>query len=470
MASTVKTERLVVHGGGVASRWPGWVLWVKHLLGLDRAIAFTVLARVTQILGSTGTVLLILRFLTPVEQGYYYTLLSLVSLQVIFELGFSFVILQMAAHECAHLTLHRDGRVEGDPVAHARLASVLQKTLRWYLVAAVILCVSLLPVGAYFFSRHASAAAPVAWHGPWTLAVFATAFLFLLNPFFSFLEGCGQVWQVGRMRFAQAILGVAMSWGAFLAHHGLYSPGMVNLGLAAAGLPFLYSRRHLCLGLLRYPAGERAVSWRSEVWPFQWKIAVSWLSVYLSTSVFTPVLFAYRGPADAGRLGMSLGIATYLWTLVLAWMSTKATPFGQMIARGEFDRLDRLFFRTLWQSLAVLTVAAGACEVGLIGLGRFFPQFAARIVSPGIFALILVTTLAVYVVQSLAVYLRAHKNEPFLWQSVGVACLTCGALFLLVPRWGISGVAASYLLCTGVVGLSSAVAIFRARRKVRLEA
>jgi len=446
------------------------VLWVKHLLGLDRAIAFTVLARVTQILGSTGTVLLILRFLTPVEQGYYYTLLSLVSLQVIFELGFSFVILQMAAHECAHLTLHRDGRVEGDPVAHARLASVLQKTLRWYLVAAVILCVSLLPVGAYFFSRHASAAAPVAWHGPWTLAVFATAFLFLLNPFFSFLEGCGQVWQVGRMRFAQAILGVAMSWGAFLAHHGLYSPGMVNLGLAAAGLPFLYSRRHLCLGLLRYPAGERAVSWRSEVWPFQWKIAVSWLSVYLSTSVFTPVLFAYRGPADAGRLGMSLGIATYLWTLVLAWMSTKATPFGQMIARGEFDRLDRLFFRTLWQSLAVLTVAAGACEVGLIGLGRFFPQFAARIVSPGIFALILVTTLAVYVVQSLAVYLRAHKNEPFLWQSVGVACLTCGALFLLVPRWGISGVAASYLLCTGVVGLSSAVAIFRARRKVRLEA
>src|SRR6266404_6212738 len=470
MASTVKTERLVVHGGGVASRWPGWVLWVKHLLGLDRAIAFTVLARVTQILGSTGTVLLILRFLTPVEQGYYYTLLSLVSLQVIFELGFSFVILQMAAHECAHLTLHRDGRVEGDPVAHARLASVLQKTLRWYLVAAVILCVSLLPVGAYFFSRHASAAAPVAWHGPWTLAVFATAFLFLLNPFFSFLEGCGQVWQVGRMRFAQAILGVAMSWGAFLAHHGLYSPGMVNLGLAAAALPFLYSRRHLCLGLLRYPAGERAVSWRSEVWPFQWKIAVSWLSVYLSTSVFTPVLFAYRGPADAGRLGMSLGIATYLWTLVLAWMSTKATPFGQMIARGEFDRLDRLFFRTLWQSLAVLTVAAGACEVGLIGLGRFFPQFAARIVSPGIFALILVTTLAVYVVQSLAVYLRAHKNEPFLWQSVGVACLTCGALFLLVPRWGISGVAASYLLCTGVVGLSSAVAIFRARRKVRLEA
>src|SRR5260370_9192029 len=138
MDSTVKTERLVVHGGGVASRWPGWVLWVKHLLGLDRAIAFTVLARVTQILGSTGTVLLILRFLSPVEQGYYYTLLSLVSLQVIFELGFSVVILQMAAHECAHLTLHRDGRVEGDPVAHARPPSALPKTFPGYLAASLL--------------------------------------------------------------------------------------------------------------------------------------------------------------------------------------------------------------------------------------------------------------------------------------------------------------------------------------------
>src|SRR5712664_1273302 len=349
MASTVKTERLVVHGGGVASRWPGWVLWVKHLLGLDRAIAFTVLARVTQILGSTGTVLLILRFLTPVEQGYYYTLLSLVSLQVIFELGFSFVILQMAAHECAHLTLHADGRVEGDPVAHARLASILQKTLRWYLVAAVILCVSLLPVGAYFFSRHAHKATAVAtglvaWQGPWVVAVLATAVLFLLNPFFSFLEGCGLVWQVGRMRLGQAVLGAGMSWGVLLTHHGLYSPAMVIIGFAVAGLAFLHTWRRLCLVLLRYPVGEQAVSWRSEVWPFQWKIAVSWACTYFTIQIFTPVLFAYRGPAEAGQFGLSLSITTYLSALVIAWMSTKAAPFGQMIARGELQQLKGLFF------------------------------------------------------------------------------------------------------------------------------
>ena len=53
-------------------------------LGIDRAVAFAFMARLAGIAGSTGTVLLIARFLSPVEQGYYYTLLSLVALQPAF--------------------------------------------------------------------------------------------------------------------------------------------------------------------------------------------------------------------------------------------------------------------------------------------------------------------------------------------------------------------------------------------------
>ncbi len=448
-----------------AMGWPQWVVWLKRVLGLDRAIAYTVLARGFQILGSTGTVLLILRFLTPVEQGYYYTLLSLVSLQAVFELGFSFVILQMAAHECARLTLHADGCVEGDAVAHARLASILQKAFRWYLVAAVILCVSLLPAGAYFFSRHARPLSSVAWHGPWAVAVFATAFLFLLNPFCSFLEGCGQVWQVGRMRLGQALLGAAMSWGALLAHHGLYSPGMVNIGYAAAGLAFLYSRRKLCLGLLRYAAREQAVSWRNEIWPFQWKIAVSWIGAYFSFTIFTPIIFAYRGPTEAGQIGMSLSITGYLSTVVLAWMSTKATPFGMLVAQRKFAELDRVFFRTLKQSLTVLLVLLMLTMLSVIGAQYLLPKIAARMAPPPVLALLLLSMISMFVVQSEAVYLRAFRNEPFMWQSAIVAALTTGVALLLAPRWGLVGAGVTYLACTGIVGLLWATAIFQAKRQ-----
>src|SRR5258708_25878113 len=91
---------------------------LPHFIGLDRAIAFTVLGRVVQGLGSVGSVLLIVHFLSAAEQGYYYALWSLVALQALFELGFSFVILQVAAPERAHLQFHSDRTVTRSGTAH----------------------------------------------------------------------------------------------------------------------------------------------------------------------------------------------------------------------------------------------------------------------------------------------------------------------------------------------------------------
>ena len=113
--------------------------WLREVLGLDRAVGFTVLARSWASAGGLVTVALIARFLSPAEQGYYYTFGSLVAMQMVFELGFSFVILQLASHERAQLSISSDYEISGDPISHARLASVIQKSVRWYSVAACLL-------------------------------------------------------------------------------------------------------------------------------------------------------------------------------------------------------------------------------------------------------------------------------------------------------------------------------------------
>jgi hypothetical protein len=441
-----------------------WLAKLRRLTGLDRAIAYTVLARVLQIAGSTGTVLLIVHFLSSVEQGYYYTLFSLVALQTVFELGFSFVIQQLAAHETVHLTLHSDGRIEGDSVAHLRLASVLQKTVRWYLLSSAVMLATLLPAGFIFFSTHMRAGETVLWHGPWIFAVIATVALFMLNPVLSFLEGCGQVRQVAAMRFAQGIAAIVVPWTVLIAHRGLWSPGAVNAGYSLVALAFLWSRRKLLLPLLRHPGGAHAIAWRAEIWPFQWRLGVSFLCSWFTAQIFTPVLFAYRGPVEAGRMGMSMSIAGYLWAMVLPWMSTKATPFGNLIARGELQALDTLFFRTLKQSLAAVAISAALCMAGIELLQHAAPRLATRMVPPQLFALLLLAGLSVFVVQSLAIYLRAHKREPFLWQSLLVAGMTSGGALLFIPHWGLSGAAITYFVCTGIVGLSFASVIFLKRR------
>src|SRR6185312_15928016 len=108
----------------------------------------------------------------------------------------------------------------------------------------------------------------------------------------------GYVKQVAGLRMTQAIVGIGTAWSAFLVHRGLYSPAMLILGNIATALFFLWKYRRLLAGLLCYPARRDAVSWRAEVWSFQWKIAVSWLCSYLMAQLFVPALFLLRSPGS----------------------------------------------------------------------------------------------------------------------------------------------------------------------------
>jgi len=438
---------------------------LQHMLGLDRAVLYTVLARAITILGSTGTVLLIVHFLSPVEQGYYYALYSLIALQAIFELGFSFVIQQLAAHESVHLALAPDGGVTGSAVAHDRLASIFQLMVRWYGRAAVCMVLILPLSGWLFFSHRQSGPYHVAWQLPWSLAAIACASTFLLSPFYSFIDGCGQVREVAAMRLREGTAALLMAWGSMITHHGLYAPAMVILGQAAVGSHFIWQRRRLLQELYRHPSRRHAVSWRDEILPFQWRIAVSWLCAYFTAQAFIPLLFKLRGPVEAGQMGMSLSITVYMSFLLLPWISTKATPFGKLIAQKDFVSLDRLFFHSFRLSLALLALLALVALAGIVTIQYVFPRLASRLVSPTVFAILLLTMLSSYVVQSLAIYLRSFKHEPFLGLYVTTALLSVSMVLLTAKHWGNMGVAVGYFLSTGVIGLTLAVFVFLKHRR-----
>jgi hypothetical protein len=445
--------------------FPTWTRYLTTLLGVDRAIAYSVGARAWTVLGNVGTVLLMTRFLSPVEQGYYFTLISLAALQVIFELGFSFVVMQLAAHERASLLILADGRVAGDAAAHGRLASILRLAVRWYGRAGIAAGALLLPLGIIFFSRNQPSGSHVRWLLPWLAAVLACVCLFLQVPLCAFLEGCGEVRQVARLRLCQCVAVTAVCWSCMLTGHGLFAPGMTMAGSAVVGSGFLWRRRRFLLGLWAFPAGPHVVSWRHEIWPFQWKIAISWLCAYFAVQMFTPMLFHYRNPVEAGQMGMSISVVGYLSAIALAWMTTKAPSFGQLAARREFAQLDNLFFRTLRQASSLLGLMAAGCIAAVVLLERLWPRLGARLVPPRVFALLLLGTVGGALVQAMAIYLRSFKREPFLWQSAAVAGLTLLGATATARNMGVMGVAWSYFVCSGIVGPVSAVVIFQAWRR-----
>lgn len=440
--------------------------WLRHRLGIDKAIGFTILARGWASVAGLVTVALIARFLSPAEQGYYYTFGSLIALQIVFELGFSLVILQMASHERAHLIFLPGGVISGDLVAHARLASVLQKTVRWYTAAAVVLAVFLLTAGLHFFAAHQQGAGNVSWRLPWIAASIAATLTFQLDPILSFMEGCGFVPNVARLRLAQAMTGSSLAWLALAAHHGLFAPAMIIAGNAGVASFWLFLRRELLVPLMRHRSGEHRIHWMKEVWPFQWRIAVSWLSGYFIFQLYNPVLFAFRGAIVAGQMGMSLSLSIALVTVAVSWVNTKAAPFGTLIARKEYAKLDQLFFQSVMQSFTVCAIGAVAVWTGVVYLNWAHLPFAHRVLDPLSLGILLVTAPLNVIIFAEATYLRAHKQEKFLLNSVLGAILVGASTYFLGRSYGALGVVVGSLLVGLLMGLPLGTYTFLKYRRI----
>lgn len=444
--------------------------WVPRLLrfwGIDRAIAYTIVGRGWSVLAGPLTLLFIARFLSPAEQGFYYTFGSLLGLQIFFELGLSYVILQFASHEKAKLEWTDQGLLAGDATAKARLAALLRRAIVWYGIIALLALAIVLPAGLYFFGQHQPVGAQVRWQIPWVWVVLVSAIGLFVTPFFAVLEGCGLVGEVAFMRVCQSILGSLLLWIALSQQWQLFAAPVLNtVGLLWA-LGWLGLRKRAFLSdLVAVPHDPVAISWRAEVWPFQWKIALSWLSGYFIYQLFNPVLFAFHGAVAAGQMGMSINVVTAIWAVGLAWVNTKAAPFGNLVAKRDFKGLDRMFFPCLWQSLVVV-----ACGGMMFWAAAFYARslhhpLGQRLLDPLPLGLLVATMVVNQVVVAEATYLRAHKQEPFLGVSMLAACLVGLSTYFLGRPFGATGMMVGYFTVIVVVGLGFGTWVFVRKRRL----
>lgn len=437
---------------------------VQRLLGIDRSIAYTVGARLGVVVGGIVTMVLVAKSLSPAAQGYYFTLYSLVGLQLFFELGLGYVVQQFASHERAFLDWTHLRTLQGSEVAKGRLASLVRFCLVWYGVAAFVLIVTVLPIGWHILSSNSSAEG-VVWRGPWVLAVLFTALNLLVTPGLALVEGCGHMAKVAAFRGIQAALVSVSGWLVLLLGLGLYAvplSSMVGFACTASWVTVRY--RRFFIDLFRCRGAASSLSWRREVLPFQWKIAVSSVSGYFIFQFFTPVLFAFQGAAIAGQMGMSLSLLSAVSTTANAWFYTKAPTFGMLVARRDYVSLDALFFVTLRKSLLVVVSLAVAAWLAILALKVTGVPLAARVLGLLPLGLLLANAVANQTVFGMAYYLRAHKREPFLIPSIVGAVILGACVYFLGRYANVTSMLLAYLLVNAGVGPVVGWLIFRSKR------
>jgi hypothetical protein len=198
----------------------------------------------------------------------------------------------------------------------------------------------------------------------------------------------------------------------------------------------------------------------------QWKIALSWMSGYLIFQLFNPILFAYFGAVVAGQMGMTLMLTSALCTVAMSWISTKVPIFGQLIARKEYKALDRLFIRTLLQATIVAITGGVLLWGAVVILNASQISLSRRVLAPLPFALLTIVAVINVVGFAQAAYLRAHKEEPFLLNSVVLGILMALSTYFLGRVYGAMGMAVGYFTLAGLLGLGWGSWIFISKRRI----
>jgi len=440
----------------------GGVSWWRELLrwtGADRAVAYGVMTRVWSLASAPVSLLMIASYFTRELQGYYYTFRSLLALQVFIELGLGQVILQFASHEWSKLRLDERGEIVGDPDAVSRLVSLGRFAFKWYAVGGAVMAVGLGLGGFVFFSR--SPQVGVQWPAPWFALCLLTGLDMCAVSLCSLLQGCNQVAQVYGFQLVQGVLRSLTTWLAIVLGAGLRTvPAAVFVGLAWAG-GFLYGRYRRFFHTFLTPFRGPSISWRAEMLPFQWRIALSWLSGYFCFSLFTPALFKFRGPIAAGQMGMTWALVGALSAICATWIYAKAPRFGMLVAKKDCAALDRLVLRTGAATFGVACVGAVVIEGAVYLLNVLDFRLAARLLPPLPTGLFLLATVLMQVSASQSAYLRAHKREPFLSVSVISGLLVGLTTVWLGRRFGATGMAAGYLAVVALVVLPMGTIIWR---------
>lgn len=442
-----------------------FLIRLAHSAGLDKAVSVTLLARFWTMAGGLGTLYFVTRYLTPELQGYYYTFSSLIALQVFVELGLNYAIIQFASHEMAQLEWGSNGTLTGKRLAKRRLQSLMQFAFTWFGVAAFLVLVVLVPAGIFFFKTTAPANTQIQPEWAWILVVFFAAIVLLVNAALAILEGCNKVVEVAMIRFAQMLASTLVVWVALTSNLGLYALAVGSCATATVGAVALCCYyRHFFGDLWWFNTNSPGINWKEEIWPFQWRIAVSWASGYLIFQLFTPLLFATHGPVAAGQMGMSLQIISAMNSFAMVWITTKAPLFGQLVAQSNRTELDATFMVVVLQSFSVLLVSVVAIVASLLWLQASYPSYAIRVLPPIYFGVLCLVCLANHIVFAEAAYLRAHKEEPFMALSVANGLATTMLAALLIPTFGSGGAVASYSFGAILISLFGGTVIFFRKR------
>lgn len=388
------------------------IIQLKNLISYD--VRHSAINQLWRLFSGPLLLLLVPLYLSAEAQGYWYTFISLAALAVFADMGFSSILLLFSSHEFSNLKFKKDRTLEGDEKNLARLATLGKFALKWSTIMAIGIFPLVLGAGYYFLNSKGS---NIEWQWPWLIYGVASVLVFINSMLLSFIEGCDSVGDVQKIRFYISVS--VFSATALLLYLGveLYALAIALMSGAVIGMIIIGCRYEKMLRQLYHMGIKNSYPWAQEVFPLMWRYAISWISGYFILSIFTPIAFHFYGAVEAGQVGLSMAVCMALFSISNIWVAIKTPKMNMYVAQQDYANLNNTFRHSV--ILATLTYTSGMLALfAAIELLKGYTPIANRLLSPASLALVALGWLIQLWINSMAVYMRAHKREPLVPTSV----------------------------------------------------
>ncbi len=396
---------------------------------MERSVVLSVLNSVRMILVGPVTSFLVAMLFSQKEQGVYYLFRSLIGMSVAAEFGLPLILSPLISHEWS------TGRKD-------RWASLCRKAVGFYLVSSPLAAAILFWIGQRTISNSEH------WESSWTVAWAATcAFCmidFSLRPFLVILEGCQRMESALKIRLFQGLMMALATWVTIGAGGSLLSLACGYLASILVGLTGLFLLRELFLPILRRTSDK--LSWSQEIWPLQWRLGLGSLGSAYSAGMIVKIVFDDRGPEAAGRLGLAMAVSQLLLMVSYSWVQTKAPQIALLVAQGQRQELDRSFSRILRLQVLTTLLGMGCILAGIALLHHYHFRIATRLVEFYPLTLLLLSAFLNGLFAAWSIYVRAHREEPYLGVTLVFSVAMVATTVLLTHQFGVLGACWAQLL------------------------
>lgn len=393
-------------------------VFLKDYFSINKALIWALVFKAWLLLKGPASLFFLIYFLSPAEQGYWYVFINLSALMLFAELGFNTITTQFVSHEYALLKLE-DGVITGPRYNIDRLFELIKYAVRFYLIVLPVAIIVMWIFGVFVLGKEKQIGLILAW--------FVYAFLGAANLLLSLIQyiyqGLDKVEDIQKNILAGSVTMALSSWILLVLGFKIWSLIIGNLiGLIVMSFFLLKKTKRFWLQFFQHKVSYKS-DWFKEISGLQGRYAVSWISAFFMSSFITPIVMYFSGPVAAGKVGMTLSITSSLINIPGSWGMVRIPQFNILVSQKNKELLDKLFKKIQKQSTVVYLAGIFFLAIFLIFI---FPVLGwdKRILPLSNFGVLLLAGFASLSTANMAFYLRAHKEEPYMWLSVANGVIT----------------------------------------------